>query len=136
MNRERPIRALLILALVLIAVPWAFKLSGQGQLGSSCEGGFDCAVISGRCVLGEQGRFCTEVYTSDEQCPSTGHCGIPPFDFFQVWFSTSPMSERVCVPGPRPAQPPTIEDFEAPPPAGKGEGAQPAPVRKASIKSR
>jgi hypothetical protein len=105
---------LLVIAVVLIAVPWTFKLTGQGQLGESCEGGFDCAVVTGRCVMGEQGRFCTEVCTGDDACPSNAHCGIPPHDFFQVWFSTSPMSEHVCVPGPRPERPPSLGDFEPP----------------------
>ncbi|MFV8749464.1 hypothetical protein ACNOYE_02805 [Nannocystaceae bacterium ST9] len=136
---ERPLRALLAIAIVLIAVPWAFKLASQERLGESCEGGFDCAVISGRCVMGEQGRFCTQVCTLDDECPSKSHCGVPPHDFFQVWFSTSPISERVCVPGPRPEQPPSLADFEAPvAPAGEAGhvGAQPPPVRKASAKSR
>lgn len=134
---SHPIRALVVIAIVLIAVPWGFKLANQEQLGESCEGGFDCAVVSGRCVMGEQGRFCTDVCTTDDQCPSSGHCGIPPHDFFAVWFSASPMSERVCVPGPRPERPPSLDDFEAPLPAPReGEVAQPPAARSSSTKSR
>lgn len=118
MSRERPIRALLVIAVVLIAVPWGFKLASQAPIGASCEGGFDCAVVTGRCVMGEQGRFCTEVCTDDEGCPSNAHCGVPPHDLAQVEFSTSTLSERVCVPGPRPDQ------------------SRPVPARSSSTKTR
>jgi hypothetical protein len=136
-SREHPVRALLVIAVVLIAVPWGFKLAGQAAMGESCEGGFDCAVVTGRCVMGEQGRFCTEVCTDDEGCPSTAHCGIPPHDFAQVEFATSPLSEHVCVPGPRPDRPPSLADFETP----SGEAAhappvRPVPARSSSTKTR
>ncbi len=126
---ERPLRALLVIAVVLIAVPWSFKLANQGQLGESCEGGFDCALGSGRCVMGEQGRFCTSVCTADEQCPGNAHCGVPPHDYDRVWYSASVLSETVCVPGPRPAHPPSIADFQP-------QAPDLEPARSSSTKSR
>ncbi len=89
-------------AAVLIGVPWGLKLASAPAMGEPCGGGFDCAALDGRCVQGEQGKFCTRVCTSDEQCPSEGHCGVPVHDRWALWFSASVMSERVCVPGPRP----------------------------------
>lgn len=116
-TKGRPFRALLPIALVLIGVPWGLKLSSTPELGASCEGGFDCAVIEGRCVQGKDGRFCTKVCTDDAQCPSNSHCGIPPHDIHQVEFSVSPVSERFCIPGPRPAKPPSLDDFQRAAPA-------------------
>lgn len=98
----RPTRALVLVALVLIGVPWAFKLLGHEALGEPCEGGFDCAPISGRCVLGEEGHFCTKTCSRDDECPSSGHCGVPIHDPARLAFSASPISETVCVPGPPP----------------------------------
>lgn len=98
-----PHLTLALIALVLVGVPWAFKLGMAQELGKACGGGFDCEALDGRCVVGEEGRFCTVVCESDADCPDTGHCGVPPHDEWRVWHSTSEMSEQVCVPGPRPA---------------------------------
>lgn len=97
-----PLRALSITALVLVGIPWALKLSTAPALGEPCGHGFDCAAPDGRCVRGESESYCTITCKSDEECPSTGHCGVPPHDPWQRWFATSPISERFCVPGPRP----------------------------------
>ncbi|PRP91228.1 hypothetical protein ENSA5_57030 [Enhygromyxa salina] len=100
-----PILALAVATVVLVGLPWAFKLLTAPALGEACGGGFDCAALDGRCVGGEDGRYCTRTCEVDEDCPKAAHCGVPPHDPWLVWFSTSPMSEDVCVPGPRPAQP-------------------------------
>ena len=94
--------ALGLTAVVLIAVPWTFKLATAPKLGEPCGNGFDCAALDGRCIEGANGRFCTITCEVDSDCPSSGYCGIPPHDEWQQWFSTSVMSERFCVPGPRP----------------------------------
>ncbi len=122
-RRWPPLLALAVTALVLVGVPWAFKLLSAPKLGDSCGGGFDCAALHGRCVAGEQGRYCTVTCEADEDCPSKSHCGVPPHDLWLVWFSPSPLSERVCVPGPRPAQP--LDVSEAMP--GVKPGAKPRP---------
>lgn len=100
-----PLLALGVTALVLVGVPWTFKLAAAPKLGDSCGGGFDCAALDGRCVLGKSGGFCTKVCSSDAECPSQSHCGVPPHDPWQRWFASSPLSERVCVPGPAPREP-------------------------------
>ena len=92
-------RSLALVALVLAAVPWAFKLAGAEAIGESCEGGFDCALIDGRCVQGEEGRFCTIVCESDGDCPSGGYCGLPPHDAFEQAAAGTSRAETVCVPG-------------------------------------
>lgn len=102
-NPWPPALALGLIAAVLIAVPWTFKLTTAAGLGQPCGNDFDCAALDGRCIEGEQVRFCTITCEHDSQCPSTGHCGIPPHDRWQRWFSRSVMSERYCIPGPRPA---------------------------------
>lgn len=99
-----PTFALGLTAVVLIAMPWTFKLASAPELGEPCGNGFDCAALDGRCIEGANGRFCTITCEVDSDCPSSGHCGIPPHDEWQQWFSTSVMSERFCVPGPRPEQ--------------------------------
>lgn len=104
-----PMLALAAVAAVLVGVPWAFKLAAAPELGQACGGAFDCAALDGRCVAGERGRYCTIVCEQDGDCPDSGHCGQPPHDGWRLWFSTSPMSERVCVPGPRPATPIVID---------------------------
>lgn len=101
--------ALGLTAVVLIGVPWTFKLAMAPKLGQPCGGGFDCQALDGRCVEGEHGPFCTSVCEDDSDCPSSGYCGIPPHDRWQRWFSTSVVSERFCVPGARPAQPLEID---------------------------
>ena len=53
---------------------------------------------------GLSGSYCTITCAGDEDCPSEGHCGIPLHDPWQRWFAASRMSERFCVPGPRPEQ--------------------------------
>ncbi len=93
-----------LVAVVLVGVPWGFKLATGERLGEPCEGGFDCEALDGRCVMGEHGRFCTITCEEDSECPSSGHCGVPPYDGWQVWFSASVVSERFCVPGARPEQ--------------------------------
>lgn len=100
---------LAVITLVLVGVPWAFKLASAPALGQPCGGGFDCAALDGRCVVGEKGSYCTVVCEQDGDCPGGAYCGVPPFDPWRIWFSTSPMSERVCVPGVRPAQPPVAK---------------------------
>ena len=111
-----PMLALGLIAVVLIAIPWAFKLATASELGQPCGNDFDCAALDGRCIEGEHRRFCTISCERDSECPSTGHCGIPPHDRWQRWFSRSVMSERFCVPGPRPATP--LEIIESIPGAG------------------
>ena len=122
-TRWPPMLVLAAVCLVLVAVPWTFKLTMGQALGQPCGGGFDCQVPDGRCVEGEQGRFCTRVCERDDECPAEGHCGVPSHDRWQVWFSASAMSERVCVPGPRPATPPRAGDMPTAPGA-EGAGAQ------------
>jgi hypothetical protein len=102
--------ALLVISTVLVTVPWAFKLLTSPAVGQPCGGGFDCRALDGRCVMGEHGRFCTVTCEDDSDCPSSAHCGIPPHDRWLVWFSTSVLSERFCVPGPRPVQPIVVPD--------------------------
>lgn len=102
-----PRLVLALTALVLVGVPWAFKLGMAPGLGQACGGGFDCEALDGRCVTGKDGQFCTVVCEADSDCPASGHCGVPPHDPWLLWFSTSPMSEQVCVPGPRPLASPT-----------------------------
>jgi len=119
-RRWSPFVALGLSAAVLVGVPWAFKLVGAPGIGQPCGGGFDCAALDGRCVMGEDGEFCTVVCEADGDCPATGHCGVPPHDPWLRWFASSPMSERVCVPGPAPAQP--VESLETMP--GNEAGAQ------------
>jgi hypothetical protein len=97
-----PILALSVTAIVLVGVPWSFKLSTAPALGEPCGDGFDCAALQGRCVRGETESYCTITCSSDAECPSSGHCGVPPHDPWQLWFAPSRMSERFCVPGPRP----------------------------------
>jgi len=104
-----PALALGVTAVVLLALPWGLKLGLAPAVGEPCGGGFDCAALRGRCVVGEHGRFCTVTCAQDSDCPSSGHCGIPPHDRWQRWFSTSELSERVCVPGPRPEQPLAVD---------------------------
>lgn len=107
MSREHswPIPIVLGLALaVVVGIPWAFKLLMAPPIGAPCGGGFDCRALDGRCVIGEHGSYCTNTCESDDECPSSGHCGIPEHDPWRVWFSASPMSERFCVPGPRPPE--------------------------------
>jgi hypothetical protein len=99
-----PLLALTLTALVLVGVPWSFKLLTAPALGGPCGNGFDCAALDGRCVRGESGSYCTITCEADDECPSGGHCGVPPHDPWQRWFSRSRMSERFCVPGPRPQQ--------------------------------
>jgi hypothetical protein len=101
--------ALGLTAIVLIGVPWTLKLVTAPKLGQPCGGGFDCQALDGRCIEGEHGRFCTVACEADSDCPSSGYCGIPPHDRWQRWFSTSVVSERFCVPGPRPEQPIDID---------------------------
>jgi hypothetical protein len=103
-STARPRRALLLVGVVLLGVPWSLKLFAHERLGESCEGGFDCAVLDGRCVRGEDGYFCTKVCSSDDECPSSGHCGVPVHDPARAAFSVSPLSETLCVPGPRPPE--------------------------------
>lgn len=100
----RPLSALAVTAIVLVGVPWSFKLLTAPALGDPCGNGFDCAALDGRCVRGESGRYCTITCEGDDECPSSGHCGVPPHDAWQRWFAASRMSERFCVPGPRPQQ--------------------------------
>lgn len=100
-----PLLALSVTALVLVGVPWSFKLISAPKLGDPCGDGFDCAALDGRCVRGESGSYCTITCEADDECPSSGHCGVPPHDPWQQWFAKSRMSERFCVPGPRPEQP-------------------------------
>ena len=116
-----PMLALGLTATVLLAIPWTLKLTTAPALGEPCGYGFDCQALDGRCVEGEHGRFCTITCEADSDCPSSGHCGIPPHDRWQRWFSTSVLSERFCVPGPRPEQP--LEIPEAIPGSGEA-GAQ------------
>jgi hypothetical protein len=97
-----PIWALCLTAIVLVGGPWTLKLLTAPALGEPCGGGFDCAALDGRCVLGESGSYCTITCSGDEDCPSSGHCGVPPHDLWQQWFAASRISERFCVPGPRP----------------------------------
>lgn len=104
-----PFLALGVIAAVLVGVPWGFKIAMAPELGEPCGSGFDCAPLDGRCVVGESGRYCTFVCETDADCPDSGHCGQPPHDSWRVWFSTSPMSETVCVPGPRPSQAPSLD---------------------------
>ena len=138
-----PMLVLGLTALVLVGVPWAFKLLSAPGLGQPCGGGFDCAALDGRCVLGEEGPFCTIVCELDSECPATGHCGVPVHDPWRRWFSASPMSERVCVPGPRPEQPletieamPGTEAAQSRPPEQPGErGAGKAGKRRRPAKS-
>ena len=115
-----PFLVLGVFALVLVGVPWTFKLATAQPLGQPCGGGFDCQALDGRCVKGEEGEFCTKVCESDSDCPDSAHCGVPPHDPWRRWFAASPMSERVCVPGPAPEQP--LEAPEAMP--GSEPGAQ------------
>jgi hypothetical protein len=115
-----PFAALGLTALVLVGVPWAFKLLTAPKLGEPCGHGFDCAALDGRCVLGEHGGYCTRTCEDDPDCPASGHCGVPPHDPWQRWFASSELSERFCVPGPRPDQP--LERTEAMP--GTEAGAQ------------
>jgi hypothetical protein len=96
---------LAVVTVVLVGVPWAFKLASAPGLGRACGGGFDCAALDGRCVVGAKGSYCTVVCEGDEDCPGGGYCGVPPDDLWRLWFSPSPLSEQVCVPGDRPAQP-------------------------------
>jgi hypothetical protein len=100
-----PLRSLSVALFVVIGIPWSFKILLAPPLGGPCTGGFDCAPLHGRCVLGENGRYCTITCESDDACPSSGHCGVPKHDPWRVWFAKSPMSERFCVPGPRPTTP-------------------------------
>ena len=97
-----PLLALGITAVVLVGVPWTLKLATAPSLGEPCGDGFDCAALDGRCVRGETDSYCTITCDGDDDCPSSGHCGVPPHDPWQRWFAESPMSERFCVPGPRP----------------------------------
>lgn len=99
-----PLRALVVAAVVLVGVPWTFKLATAPSLGEPCGDGFDCAALDGRCVRGETESYCTITCDGDDDCPSSGHCGVPPHDPWQRWFAPSRMSERFCVPGPRPKQ--------------------------------
>jgi hypothetical protein len=99
-----PLLALGLTAIVLVGVPWSFKLLAAPALGDPCGDGFDCAALDGRCVQGETGSYCTITCEGDDECPSSGHCGVPPHDPWQQWFAKSRMSERFCVPGP-PAMP-------------------------------
>lgn len=99
-----PWLALSITALVLVGVPWSFKLLTAPALGEPCGDGFDCAALDGRCVRGESESYCTITCEGDDDCPSSGHCGVPPHDAWQLWFAQSRMSERFCVPGPRTQQ--------------------------------
>jgi hypothetical protein len=108
-----------LIAAVLIGVPWAFKLATAPALGMPCGNDFDCAALDGRCIDGEQGRFCTITCEADSECPSAGHCGIPAHDRWQQWFSSSVLSERFCVPGPRPEH--AIEIPDAIPGAGEAQ---------------
>ncbi|NVB38744.1 hypothetical protein G6O69_12965 [Pseudenhygromyxa sp. WMMC2535] len=101
-----PALTLTLVGLVLALVPWIFKLTMAPGLGEPCGKGFDCAALDGRCVQGAEGPYCTRSCESDAQCPSSGHCGVPVDDPWMLWFSASEMSERFCVPGPRPEQPP------------------------------
>jgi hypothetical protein len=100
---------MLAIAAVLVGLPWTLKLVTAPGLGQPCGAGFDCAALDGRCVEGEHGGYCTVTCESDADCPSSGYCGIPPHDRWQRWFSASVMSERFCVPGPRPAEPLAID---------------------------
>lgn len=121
--------SLAVVALVLIAVPWAFKLAFTPELGDRCGGSFDCAALDGRCVGAEGERYCTRVCESEADCPEGAHCGVPVDDEWQLWFAQSPMSERMCVPGPKPAHPPKpgqrpgAKLGEAPAPVQVGGGA-------------
>lgn len=99
-----PVRALIVATLVLVGVPWSFKLLTAPGLGEPCGDGFDCAALDGRCVRGEAESYCTITCDDDGDCPSGGHCGVPPHDPWQRWFAASVMSERFCVPGPRPQE--------------------------------
>jgi hypothetical protein len=99
-----PLWALSMTALVLVGVPWSFKLAMAPSLGEPCGDGFDCAALDGRCVRGEVEPYCTITCDADEDCPESGHCGVPPHDPWQRWFAQSVISERFCVPGPRPNQ--------------------------------
>lgn len=119
------ILCLAVITVVLVGVPWGFKLGSEPGLGQVCGGGFDCAALDGRCVAGENGSYCTVVCERDQDCPDSGYCGVPPHDAWRVWFSKSPMSEQVCVPG-EAAGP--IEVGEAMP--GDDPGAQFRPVKK------
>ncbi|PRQ00575.1 hypothetical protein [Enhygromyxa salina] len=102
---------LVVITVVLVGVPWAFKLLSAPSIGQPCGGGFDCAALDGRCVVGDKGSYCTVVCEGDEDCPGKGYCGVPPHDTWRLWFAPSPMSERVCVPrdskGPAQPRPPT-----------------------------
>jgi hypothetical protein len=102
----RPLLALSVTVLVLVGVPWSFKLLTAPALGDPCGNGFDCAALDGRCVRGESGSYCTITCDGDDDCPSSAHCGVPPHDPWQRWFAQSRMSERFCVPGPSPQQAP------------------------------
>jgi hypothetical protein len=99
-----PLLALSLTAVVLVGVPWSFKLLTAPALGDPCGNGFDCAALDGRCVRGEAGSYCTITCDGDDACPSGSHCGVPPHDPWQRWFAASRMSERFCVPGPQPQQ--------------------------------
>jgi hypothetical protein len=129
-----PLLTLALIALVLIAVPWTFKLATAPALGEPCGNGFDCAALQGRCIQGKDVQFCTITCDDDSQCPSTGHCGIPPYDRWQRWFSSSVMSERFCVPGPRPATP--LEIPEGIPGAGEAQFRPPEQGGATSRKPR
>jgi hypothetical protein len=112
-----PLLALSVAALVLVGVPWSFKLLTAPALGEPCGDGFDCAALDGRCVRGESDSYCTITCEGDDDCPSSGHCGVPPHDAWQLWFAESRMSERFCVPGPRAQQvgePAEMPNAEAP----------------------
>lgn len=127
-----PMLALGLIAVVLIAIPWTFKLATAPELGQPCGSGFDCAALDGRCIQGQHGQFCTRSCESDSECPSSGHCGIPPHDRWQQWFSRSVMSQRFCVPGPRPATPLEIpEDIP-----GAGEAQFRPPEQRGGATSR
>ena len=54
-----PLLALSVAALVLVGVPWSFKLLTAPALGEPCGDGFDCAALDGRCVRGESESYCT-----------------------------------------------------------------------------
>lgn len=122
-GRAWPARlSLFAIAVVLALLPWAFKLGDRRELGAPCGGGFDCSGLGARCVVGEEGRYCTRSCESDDDCPARAHCGIPAHDRWLVWYAASPLSERYCVPGPRPAEAPAFDPSvaggETPGPAG------------------
>lgn len=99
-----PVLALSVALLFVVGIPWSLKLISAPELGAPCGGGFDCAALNGRCVIGEHGQYCTITCERDDECPSSGHCGVPMHDPWRRWFAASPMSERFCVPGPRPSK--------------------------------